>query len=426
MSTLSIHPSGRYLVRDGRPFLLVADTAWSAFADASLPEWREYTARRAEQGFTHVMVSALPILHDRAVRAGQREPFALDGHGRYRFDEPQDDYFRTAGEFAAIAAENGLSLGVVVLWCNYVEGTWGAARTPGSVMPDEARVRFVDRVVEVFAPHHPLFIVSGDERFDGEASRQVYGQTLRQVKRAAPDCLTTLHSTPDTELPAVLADDDALDLYSYQAGHHEDRQDLAWRLAEQYLDQRRRRPVMDLEPCYEGHGFGGGLGRYRAAEVRRATWWSLAGGASAGIGYGAHGVWQWYREGARFTSPDFSLEPFSWRTALAFPGADDVAFAARLLCDEGLIGAEPRQELLRDAFPGLRAFGLDRGALAIYLPDPRDVVVAADLTGREVVGWDLERRSPLAIRTRPVEGGTAIRRPDVLGDILVVARSAEE
>lgn len=424
MTLLTVSPGGRSLTMEGVRTFVVADTAWSAFADAGLDEWRNYVRFRAQQGFTSIMVSVLPILHDRAVRSGAREPFALDEAGHYRFDAPNTAYFDTAREMAAIARDVGLSLGLVVLWCNYVGETWGSERTPWAVMEAGERNDYLALVIRSFAEFDPIFIVSGDERFSSPAATEVYGEALDFVKRAAPRCLTTLHSTPDAVLPTALADSSSLDFYSYQAGHDHERQDRAWLLAEQYLASTVRRPIMDLEPCYEGHGYGGGAGRYRADEVRKATWWSIIGGATAGVGYGAHGVWQWYREGAEFTSPDFSLEPFLWQTALDFPGADDVALAGALVRDHGLVDALPRQDLLESPYPGLRACALDDlSAIAIYLPDAREFSLSIELDGRSSVAWDLTNRRRIVPRFANTASGTTVRQFETAGDVLLLTRA---
>jgi hypothetical protein len=421
MTDLTVSADGRRLQRGSDPAFVVADTVWSAFADATVEEWRYHVRHRAEQGFTTMLVSALPILHDRAVREGAREPFELDEAGHYRFDAPDDEYWRTAELFAGIARDAGLDLGLVLLWCNYVGGTWGAERNPWGVMPDADRERYLRATVERFSPYRPMFIVSGDDRFDGETARGVYLAALRQVKALAPECLTTMHSTPDAELPAAIADAPELDFYAYQAGHLHDEQDRAHTLAAHYLSRPVRRPIMDLEPCYEGHGYGGGLGRYRREDVRRATWWSIVGGASAGVGYGAHGVWQWFRAGARFTSPEFSLEPFDWRTAAAFAGADDVGFAGALVRDAGLVGAEPAPGVLRSTVPGmLAARSADTGATAIYLPDPREVRLDPDLDARGAVLWDLAGRRALRPRFATDHDALVLRQPDTLADLLLV------
>lgn len=93
-------------------------------------------------------------------------------------------------------------------------------------------------------------------------------------------------------LPDAFAD--SLDFFVYQSGHEADAQDRCHTLAEQYRSRILRKPVINLEPAYEQHGYHHGGGRFTAAQVRGASWWSMPGGACAGIGYGAHGVWQWF------------------------------------------------------------------------------------------------------------------------------------
>ncbi len=137
-----------------------------------------------------------------------------------------------------------------------------------------------------------------------------------------PGQLTTMHSTPESVLPEPLTGSSELSFYAYQCGHYQDRLDLTIRLARQYLDLAPRKPVINLEPCYEGHGYGGEAGRFGRADVRRALWWSLTAGASAGLGYGAHGLWQWHRPGDDFNGTEFSgtPSPGTWPWTFPEPG----------------------------------------------------------------------------------------------------------
>jgi hypothetical protein len=420
MSAWRVAEDGRSFERDGEEAFMVADTVWSAFADATPAEWRQYLRRRAAQGFTHLLISVLPILHDRSVRAGAREPFAVDADGHYRYDAPDAAYFDRAREYVAMANEEGLHCALVLLWCCYVEGTWGAERTPWAPIPDEHRDAYLDLAVTAFADLDPVFIVSGDEAFTLESAAGVYHDALRRVSAAAPGALTTMHSTPNAALPPAIADDPALSFYAYQAGHTYTEQDKTWTLAEQYLASAVRRPIADLEPCYEGHGYGnGGGGRWSPQQVRAASWWSILGGASAGIGYGAHGLWQWHRPGATFTSPGFSLEPFPWEAALRFPGADDIALAARIVADAGLIGAEPAQQLLAEPFHGVRAATGRDGGIGVYVPYAGRAVVEAEL--QHAVLWDLAARRPLRPSLRREGAATVVEQADGYGDVLLTA-----
>lgn len=418
---LVVAAEGTHLLRDGEPFVVVADTAWSAFADAGAAEWSGYIRMRRSQGFNTVLVSVLPILHDRAIREEAREPFRVTSEGHYDFDAPDEEYFSTARAMATVARAQGMTLALVVLWCNYVPGTWGADRTPWAVMSDEQRSSYIAYMADVFSEFEPIFVVSGDEHFHDERPTYAYLDALRRTKAAAPNCLTTLHSTPNADLPAVLADAPELDFYSYQAGHDLEKQSLTWELASSYLAKAVRRPVIDFEPCYEGHGFGTGAGRFRAINVRNATWWSIAGGASAGIGYGAHGVWQWYRPGATFTNPGFSLEPFPRVTAERFSGADDVAFAAQLVRAHRLYETTPRQDLLVGPEVGFRLAATDDlGTVLVYLPDAREVRLKADLRNYDITAWDLDARKPVSVSLRVEHDESAIGQVDTLSDVAII------
>lgn len=422
MTHLKVADDGTHLTQNGVPFVVVADTAWSAFADIEPREWIGYLRQRRAQGFNVVMVSTLPILHDRVVWDGAHEPFAVDADGHDDFDAPDAAYVERSRWMAQAAAAEGITLGLVVLWNNYVPGTWGAERTPWAVMTDDQRTAHVARTVATFAEFDPIFIISGDDAFDKDAVCAIYGSAMEQAKRAAPWCLTTMHAAPSAVVPAALADSPHLDFYSYQAGHDIDEQSRTWRLAEQYLAYPVRRPIIDLEPCYEGHGYNAGRGRFTQEHIRRATWWSILGGASAGIGYGAHGVWQWFRREGSFTSADFSLEPFPVTAALEFRGADDAAFAAALVASERLFELTPRQSLLTGLPEEFRAAATsDLTRIAVYAPDPRDIRLSLDLSDHRVTVWDLSSRRQLPARVTCDAGESLVHQAEFFSDMLLLA-----
>jgi hypothetical protein len=424
---LSVDPSGTHLVADGEFFPLVIDTAWSAFADPTEEEWRTYLATRRRQGFTSVIVSVLPILHDRDERPGAREPFAVDAAGHFDFFQPDAGFFATAREFTRIAhQEYGLRLMVTVLRNNYLAGTWGAQRTPHAVMPDEARRAYVARVAETFGDLEPIFVVGGDDNYRVPGANAAYLEALEQLRDAAPGCLFTTHSAPHAVLPDDLAD--RLDFFLHQSGHHVDNQDLTWRQPARYLARQPRKPVVASEPAYEQHGKVGGHGRWSRAEVRQASWTSVLAGAAAGIGYGAHGIWMWHSPSGDFQARRASLEPFHWPEALAFPGALDISLLARLLVDHRLYRLLPAQELLADsAGDQIRlAASPDRALVTLYQPFARQVEVRLDLSGYRMVAWDLAERAPLTVDAVVSDGRTTFRQLASLGDQLVIAERAAD
>ncbi len=390
---IAISPDGRALTRAGQPWLLVADTIWSAFTNVPEPEWAPYVSHRAAQGFSSLLISVLPILNDMSdAGPAMPEPFPGFWSGSPRFGRLAPAYVDHARAKLRVAAAHGLVPSLALLWCAYAPGAWASARDPRFVIPVDVMPEVLASMVEAFDDFAPVYLVSGDTDFRQPETTDWYTRAIAYLRELVPDAVTTLHTNDETFLPAEVAADPGLGFYSYQSGHRLEWQHHTWEFAEHYVGQPVRRPVINLEPCYEGHGHGFRYGRFSAADIRHATWQSLLAGASAGIGYGAHGIWQWQRPGMPFNNPAFSSMPFDRRVALGFQGASDVGFAARLVEQLGLIGAEARQDLLVAPPPGVRAaLSTDGSHLLVYVPHAVDVRLAPAVVVADAVAWDLGR-----------------------------------
>ena len=368
--TISIAPEGDRFLLGGTPGFLLADTLWAAFTRPTEDEWRLYLRRRRRQGFNAVNISILPIAHDRTLSDDTRAPFAVRPDGSWDLGALDDAYFTRARALLELAVAEGLIPVLAVLWVNYAPGTWGEQRTPGLVLDEAQTEAYVARVLDRFADLQPILAISGDDRFDSPAANARYRRILALIEERAPGCVTTFHSAPDAELPADLAALPRNAFYAYQSGH-----DLGWEerpatLAAQYRALPVRRPIVNLEPPYEGHGYGGGQGRHRAFAVRRASWSSVLAGAGAGLGYAAHGVWSWHRIGEPFLGEGFSGTPFPWEVALQLEGAWDVGLLRRLVERHGLYALTPRPDLVAGDRSGACAGSAADGTVAIYTPHP--------------------------------------------------------
>ena len=418
---LTVAPSGHHLVRDGQPLFLLGDTLWAAFSRMDEAEWVDALRLRRRQGFNAVQISVLPIAHDRSLGDGARSPFAVRENGSWDLDHLDADYFARARAMVATAHELGLTAVLVVLWCNYVPDTWGSAKTPELALDDAQTQTYVAQVLASFADLGPVFCISGDDSLDSPVALARYRSALHQVRDGAPGCLTTVHSNPGAVLPQDWVEDPALDVFAYQAGHDDGWEERSVALPERYAALTPTKPVLSMEPCYEGHGFGGGRERHDARNVRRASWSGLLSGAGAGLGYAAHGAWSWHRVGEEFNGEHFSGIPLPAARALELPGAWDVGLLRRLVEAHGLYDLRPRQDLVVDDRSGARFSVSPDGRRAVaYLPQAFRLRLGLDLTGWSVETWDLARgRRDFVAWSRQGEQ-SVFEQPDTTDDLVHV------
>jgi hypothetical protein len=400
LAKLTVAPTRDRLLRDGRPFFYLADTAWMAFSNLDWEDWIEYLDRRRVQGFNALQISILPILHDRSVPEVEEPPFLTDESGAWDFHRLNPVYFDRAEVMLEAAVARGFTPCLTVLWCTYVPETRGARISPiPAGMPQSAVRPFAAAVARRFARFEPLLFISGDTRFESPYEESYYREALLGAREAAPNLLLSMHLNYDIELPRFFAD--AIDLYTYQSGHHlyeyrsGTRQPVLHRpysLIPPFRDKEPRRPVLNSEPCYEGQAMSTELSlRWDAAGVRRASWQSVLGGAKVGIAYGAHGVWSFHKPGQVFLNAR-AQAPFPWKQALDLPGASDMGYLRFLVEIFALQDLDPA-DLLIDAPDGALALAnADRTRFAVYCPFPSPMVLACDCTKCSLRGVDLQDR----------------------------------
>jgi hypothetical protein len=339
--------------------------------------------------------------------------------GSWDLDRPDPAYYAAARKMCEEAIAYGMMPILIVLWCNYVPGTWGAGLTPEMVFTEEQTDAHVDRVVATFADLGVVFAASGDENFSDPRSVERYERVVRRLRDRAPDTLLTLHPGVFVEQPARLTE--MIDFYAYQAGHDDewDRQPAIQAAVLRNLPTRR--PIVSMEPCYEGHGYGKGAGRHTAADVRLASWTSVLGGSGAGLGYGAHGVWSWHRHGEPFNGEHFSGTPFPADIALRFDGAWDVGLLRGVVERYELHDLAVRPDLVvADRSGACFAMQEEPRRAALYLPHPFAVTLDADLSGLTVTSWNLGARTEDRPVVRFEDGRTVVEQPQYLADSLIL------
>ena len=397
--------------KEGAPFFLLGDTCWSAFTHPSMEEWQDYLTYRQRQGFNALQINILPQRHACLPRKW-RHPFEVNEDGSYNFRQIQPEYFERAKRMLEVMREKHITPMLVLLWGNYVPGTWQQKTDSGRtsvlerpfsmVMPFEDMRRYVSYAVKCFKEFEPIWIISGDTNLDRPEPVSYYMEALRIAKQEAPECLTSLHLYPLAFIPEELLKMPELDFYMFQPGHDADKQLLNRELARKFSCLSVCRPAMNSEANYECNSFfNGGFGRFEKKQVRFAFWQSVLNGACAGFTYGAAGIWLWQRDGdpCSLETPLFPGEgsrwfdqAHDWRTDLSLPGGWDVSFGRWLIETFHAWGMKPLDGAVSPAQEQIAVAKNETGLLMIYTPCPTRLTLQMDVSSYRLQWVDLETR----------------------------------
>lgn len=422
MIKLSVAENKRYFLHEGKPFFYLADTVWSAFTNITLEEWDYYLDYRRSQGFNVLQMNLLRQW-DASSSDLNVEPFSQYEDGTYDFYSLNEQYFTRAEQMVEMAVDKGFVPALVLLWCNYIPDTWASRIRDDKKIPLDAVEPYVRYVADRFSKYCPIYVVSGDTDFPSEKANEYYRTALQVIKKHSPECLTTLHIQGRlAELPNEFIHDPDLDFYMYQSGHNSKFQPTAYTLATHFSNLPIMRPVLNSEPCYEMMGYSRQeYGRFSQADVRKAAWQSLLSGASAGITYGAHGIWSWHKNKGRFgiTGEGFD-SPYDWQTALKFEGAWDYGFAKWLFQMYELTHLRPWDIVLKNTEEIRVATTDDASKIVIYIPVNTILKLHADLSDYSFTLIDLEHRRIAEAVATVKDNTTVIGMHNFTSDVLLI------
>ena len=380
----------------------LADTCWSAFTNISDKDWEYYLDYRKSQGFNILQVNMLQQW-DASQSELNLKPFALKENGTFNFRIYNEAYFERAKKMFEMASAKGIRIALVLLWANYIPNTW-ASQMPIKqlgVFPKDMVISYVDKVMSLYDAYQPIYIISGDTDFQTEEVIQdYYKAALDRVKENNPSALTTLHIRGrEEDLPRELRESSNLDFYMFQSGHNSEFQNMSYKLAENFYQKDPQKPILNSEPCYEMMGYSHRIyGRFSREDVRKAAWQSILSGASAGVTYGAHGIWSWHDSRLDFDSSvgEAFESPYDWRDALRFEGAWDYAFIKEFIERHGLFDLVPAQELLKNNTEEIR---LARNAnyILAYVPSNIRVKLEGNYVSKKMTYLDLESKKIMQV-----------------------------
>jgi hypothetical protein len=375
---IRVSANGRHLEHaDGTPFFWLGDTVWYGAILSTAQDWETYLNDR--EGTTFSVVHFNVVAPRNGVASDENGEISFTGVEKIQIN-PRF-YQRLDRRIDAVNA-HGLLAAIVQ--------TWGLRKEDsGNFLPEPQLIRLMQYLEARYGANHVAWILTGDANYEGEQ-----GERFKRVGRAVfgdrPHAPTTLHPAGMLFPFEAFRDEKWLDFLIYQSGHGDDARTLQWIHSgpvSSFWQKSPARPLINLEPPYEGH-----LG-YQSRKphtdyvTRRAIYWSLLNAPTAGVTYGAHGVWSWHtKAGEPPTDHPTTGIAKTWREALPFPGSTQMKYLGamfrsiawwELAPDEQLLSAQPGGD---DPTRHVSASRSEKGDLALlYLPVGGSVALRPDV-----------------------------------------------
>jgi hypothetical protein len=397
---LRVSSNGHHLQHaDGTPFFWLGDTVWSGPARSARIDWATYLDDRAGKHFSVIQFNTLCPW--RAADADAEGRVAFTGGRKIRINP---EYFRRLDERIDAVNARGLLAAPVLIWANTRDD-------PGNALPEDDIIRLVRYQVARYGANHVVWILAGDNAYRG-ADGAKWRRVGNAVFGGRPHAPVTTHPTGMNWPWADWRDETWLDVLGYQSGHGDGPAALRWLHSGPVSEGWRKgpaRPIINLEAPYEDHLAYQSRKPHTAAAVRRAAYWSLLAAPTAGVTYGAHGLWSWQtKAGAEPPGHPGTGPARTWREALDLPGSTHMSHLAGLFTSLPWWQLRPYEELLAEQPGGndparhVSAAWSDAGDLAVlYLPAGGAVRLKGD---RLADGLTAEWFDPRTGRRRAARG----------------------
>ena len=244
---------------------------------------------------------------------------------------------------ARVAAVNeaGLVAAPVMLWTL-------TASDPGQVLSEESAIRLCRYMVARWGAHNVVWLLGGDGRYQEEGAAERWRRIGRAVFGADSDRLVTMHPCGSSWVGEEFGGEAWFDFLGYQSGHGLPEKTSRWIAMGPPAQQWRSlgKPIINLEPNYEGHPAYGSDYRISPLDVRRAAWLSLLVTPTAGVTYGNNPTWVFGTEAGPAPNHANIGEVGPWRDGLHTPGIAGMTAVRALMDEVEWWRLRPAQELL--------------------------------------------------------------------------------
>lgn len=338
-SQFSISTNKRYLLKDGKPFFWLGDTAWELFHRLNRIDADAYLKRRSEQGFTVIQAVVLAELD------GLHTPNAYGDTPLINDDpaKPNEKYFAHVDYIIDKAASCNINIALLPTWGDKIfKDAWGKGpeifnETNAALYAQWLAMRFKDK-------KNIIWVLGGDRLPRNESDINIWRAMGKAIMKATNNkAVISFHPQPNNLGSAEWFQQDSwIGFHMFQTGHC--RNVAVYDKIQAVYNLAPVRPVMDAEPIYEDHPVcfnAKDLGTSNAYDVRRSAYLDLFAGAF-GHTYGCHDIWQMYSSGREPVNGPH----FPWQEALNLPGASQMIFLRRLMEAFPMMDRVPDQSIL--------------------------------------------------------------------------------
>lgn len=347
---------------DGRPFFWTACTAWNGTLKSTDEEWQYYLNNRVANNYNVIQFVTTQWRGGDKNSLGQ---VAFEGSGLISINP---DFFKHLDKKIDQINDAGLVAAPVLLWA--LQSSAGRHLSPGYYLPEAEAILLARYMVARYGSHHVVWILGGDGKYIDEYEHR-WKRIGRGVFGSDHPGLVALHPGGRSWIGEVYANEDWLDIVGYQTGHNNAKATLLWTTKGPVASTWHKLPpkvLINMEPVYEEI-----RPEITARDVRNASYWSVLAAPTAGITYGANGIWPWLRPGEEILNHASKGETATrWREALGLPGSVQIGYLSAFFQRLQWWNLKPAPELLLEQ-PG---DSITNAFVSVSKSDDRKTIVA--------------------------------------------------
>ncbi|HEX3797815.1 MAG TPA: DUF4038 domain-containing protein [Verrucomicrobiae bacterium] len=396
---------------DHTPFFWLSDNAGRGALESTTKQWEFYALVRAKENFTAARWIA-------ATGTDREQRTAWNG------DQINVEFFKALDAKVSALNRDGL-LDVIVPF-----SLIGMTNSGFAAPSDEQAILLLRYMVARWGANDVAWFLPGD---DGSIARwKKIGHAVFVNTSHAP---VILDATEDYMTLEMFRNEHWVDVFGYHYGR-EFTNDLGkWLVTGSITNDWKKyppRPYINISSAYENEEDGVGHPRVNAATLRHIAGESLLATPTAGIGYGAHGVWNWDTTTNMDSNGGRALA--NWQIALYLPGAKQLGTWSKFFQTFDFGRLRPAPELVVNQ-PGSQSPGKYIAAAEtefedmalLYLPEGGDVEVNIKSLPKTLTGtWangSTGETIPVSIST---DSGTAKLSAPGAGDWFLLIQAAKK